>query len=89
MASRLIDGVPPRYPARDELTAAEAAAKLKDSITDFLVQAELIISAREEVERRVGEEINNWARQERARLGLHKWTIPGKPQASTSKSRTE
>ena len=79
MASRLIDGVPPRYPARDELTAAEAAAKLKDSITDLLVQAELIITAREEVERRVGEEINNWARKERARLGLGKLSFPAKP----------
>ncbi len=68
MASRLIDGVPPRYPARDELTAEKAAANLKESITDILDQAEIIITAREEVERRVGEEINNWARKERARL---------------------
>ena len=47
MSPRLIDGVLPRYPARNELAAADAAAQLRDSIAGFLDEAQLIITARE------------------------------------------
>lgn len=48
MASRLIDGVPPRYPAREELEAKEASRRLKAVIGDIFDEAERIITARDE-----------------------------------------
>ena len=68
MASRLVDGVPPRYPAREELEAEEASRQLEAIIGEFFDEAERVISAREESER--GRAVPR--RQVRAAAGLGK-----------------
>ncbi len=52
MAPRLIDGVPPRYPVREELGAEEASRRLKAVIGKFFDRAERIVIAREKFKRR-------------------------------------
>ena len=79
MSRRPIDGVPPRYPASEELDAGEASQRLRLVIRDFFDYAERIITAREEFKRRLQTELNAWADAERERLGLDGMTIPGAP----------
>ena len=79
MAPRLIPGVPPRYPAREMLSAEEASQKLQERVSNFFDQAETMITTIEEIERRSGKELNAWANSERERLGLDGMTLPYVP----------
>lgn len=80
MASRLIDGVPPRYPAREERSAEDASHELREVIVDFIDQSERIVAAREAFPLRCQTELDSWVNAERHRLGLDGMSFPPVPQ---------